>query len=150
LLPRRQTYSAPNSSNGYSRQRADVGARYPRYQRDLWTARRGGFYYYGKEKIVETEHENPVVTEFRRRRYDGLSFPITLARHGYAVIVIDMYYFGDPLFPPGGVVAAFRSLAQCYEAIGKPERFTTYTYDGPHKFPARAQQLMLDWFDRWV
>lgn len=265
-----------------------------------------GFYYYGKEKIVAIENENPVVTEFRKRRYDGLSFPITLARHGYAAIVIDMYYFGerrlildsdlkqgintwskmesadtigkindrggkhecrvnenlqdvgitwagvlcwddirtidylatrpevdikrvactglsvggwrtnflagldprikasciadwmtsfheiipwfvrytipagnvpglwkyldypdvgsltmpnplmvvrglrDPLFPPDGVEAAFRNLTQCYEAIGKPEHFTTYTYDGPHKFPARAQQLMIDWFDRWV
>ncbi|MGH9449317.1 MAG: dienelactone hydrolase family protein [Terriglobia bacterium] len=265
-----------------------------------------GFYYYGKEKIVEIEHENPVVTAFRQRRYDGLSFPITLARHGYAVMVTDMYYFGerrlvldsdlaqgintwskvesaevvdkinqrngddewlvnrnlqdvgitwagvtcwddirtidylatrpevdikrvactglsvggwrtnflagldprikaaciagwmtsfheivpwfvkytiwagnvpglfkyldypdvglltmpnplmvingteDPLFPPNGVKAAYRNLARCYEAIGKPERFTTYTYDGPHKFPARAQQLMMDWFDRWV
>jgi hypothetical protein len=24
------------------------------------------------------------------------------------------------------------------------------TYDGPHKFPARAQQLRLEWFNRWV
>lgn len=56
----------------------------------------------------------------------------------------------DPLFPPDGVKAAYRTLARCYEIIGKPERFTTYTYDGPHKFPVRAQQLMIDWFDRWV
>jgi dienelactone hydrolase len=265
----------------------------------------GGFYYYGKEKIVEVEGENPVVTGFRQELYDGLSFPITLARHGYAVIVIDMFYFGegrlildsdveqgvntwskmesgetinqinhrngqledwmnqtvqnagftwggvlcwddirtidylatrpevdikrvactglsvggwrtnflagldprikaacvagwmtsfhpmvpwfvktipagnvpglfnyldypdvgslampnalmvvhglqDGLFPPDGVKAAFRNLAQCYEAIGKPERFTTYTFDGPHSFPSRAQQLMVEWFDRWV
>ncbi len=265
-----------------------------------------GFFYYGKEKIVEIEHENPVATAFRQWRYDGLSFPITLARHGYAVIVTDMYYFGerrlildsdvsegintwskmesadvidkinrrngdneclvnqnlqdagitwggvtcwddirtidylatrpevdikrvactglsvggwrtnflagldsrikaaciagwmtsfhqivpwfvkytiwagnvpglfkyldypdvgsltmpnplmvvngteDPLFPPDGVKASYRNLARCYAAIGKPERFTTYTYVGPHKFPARAQQLMIDWFDRWV
>ena len=56
----------------------------------------------------------------------------------------------DVLFPPEGVKAAFRNLSQCYTAIRKPERFTTYTYEGPHKFPARAQQLMLEWFDRWV
>lgn len=266
----------------------------------------GGFYYWGKEKIVQTENENPVLKAYRKKYYDGISYPATLARHGYAVIAIDMYYFGerrlilhsdlqegintwskmetaeiinqinrrngqsecwvernlqdvgitwggvlcwddirtidylatrpevdinrvacvglsvggwranflagldsrikatciagwmtsfheivpwfvsytipagnvpglfkymdypdvgsltmpnalmvvrglqDPLFPPEGVSAAFRNLAHCYEAIGKPERFTTYTYDGPHKFPARAQQLMLEWFDRWV
>ena len=266
----------------------------------------GGFYYWGKEKIVETESENRVLTEYRRKYYDGLSFPVTLARHGYAVIAIDMYYFGerrlildsdlqqgintrsrmesektiaginrrngqlecwvdrnlqdvgitwagvlcwddirtvdylatrpevdvkriactglsvggwrtnflagldprikaaciagwmtsfhevvpwfvsytipagnvpglfkyldypdvasllmpnalmvvhglrDDLFPPAGVKAAFRNLTQCYAAIGKPERFTTYTFDGPHKFPARAQQHMMEWFNRWV
>lgn len=266
----------------------------------------GGFYYWGKEKLIELEHENPVLTAYRKTYYDGLSFPVTLARHGYAVIDIDMYYFGerrlildsdlqqgintwskmesaktineinrrngrlecwvdgnlqdvgitwggvlcwddirtidylatrpevdikrvacaglsvggwrtnflagldprikagcvagwmtsfhqidpwfvrntipagnvpglwkymdypdvgsltmpnalmvvngsrDDLFPPDGVKAAFRNLARCYEAIGKPERFTTYTFDGPHKFPAHAQQLMLKWFNRWV
>ena len=266
----------------------------------------GGFYYWGKEKLIEMEHENPVLTKYRQQYYDGLSFPITLARHGYAVIVTDMYYFGerrlildsdieqginswpkvesaetidklnwrneeleynmntniqaagftwggvlywddirtidylatrpevdikrvactglsiggwrtnflagldarikaacvagymtsyhqlgpwfcqhnipaanvpglfnyldypdvgsltmpgammvvhglrDDLFPPDGVKAAFRNLAQCYEAIGKPEKFTTYTFDGPHQFPTRAQQLMVEWFDRWV
>ena len=266
----------------------------------------GGFYYWGKEKIVETENEHPALVEYRRGAYDGISYPITLARNGYAVIVIDMFYFGerrlildsdleegrndrskreptetinkinarnggaegyvlrnilmsgftwggvlawddirtvdylltrpevnpnrlacvglsvggyrtnflagldprikaacvagwmtswrdlvpgfepntiisgvtpgllkhldypdvgsltmpnplmvvhgwrDGLFSTQGVLSAFSTLRQCYEAIGKPERFTTYTYDGPHKFPARAQQLMLEWFNRWV
>lgn len=266
----------------------------------------GGFYYWGKEKIIEIENEHPALVDFRREAYDGLSFPVTLARHGYAVIVIDMFYFGerrlildsdleqgindrskqeptetintinnrngqsegfflrnmlmsgftwggvlawddirtidylqtrpevnpnriacvglsvggyrsnflagldprikaacvagwmtswrdlvpgfephtiisgvtpgllkyldypdvgsltmpnplmvvhgwrDTLFPTQGVLSAFSTLRQCYEAVGKPERFTTYTYDGPHKFPARAQQLMLEWFNRWV
>jgi hypothetical protein len=56
----------------------------------------------------------------------------------------------DSLFPPEGVRAAFKSLGQCYEAIGKPERFQTVTFDGPHKFPADAQRRMIEWFDRWV
>ena len=56
----------------------------------------------------------------------------------------------DASFPPDGVKAAFQNLAQCYAAIGKPERFTTYTFEGPHSFPARALQLMVDWFERWV
>jgi len=266
----------------------------------------GGFYYWGKEKIVETENEHPALVEYRRTYYDGLSYPATLARNGYAVIAIDMFYFGerrlildsdleqgindrskqeptetintinnrngqsegifvrnmlmsgftwggvlawddirtidylqtrpevnpnriacvglsvggyrtnflagldprikaacvagwmtswrdlvpaferntiisgvtpgllkyldypdvgsltipnplmvvhgwrDGLFSTQGVLSAFSTLRQCFEAIGKPERFTTYTYDGPHKFPARAQQLMLEWFNRWV
>ncbi|HEX5413870.1 MAG TPA: alpha/beta hydrolase family protein [Terriglobia bacterium] len=266
----------------------------------------GGFYYWGKEKVIQKDGENPVLTRYRKQYYDSISYPATLARNGYAVIAIDMFYFGerrlvldsdikdgintwskteseeainninrrngqqecwvgrnledvgitwsgvlcwddirtvdylvsrpevdpkriacvglsvggwrsnflagldsrikaatiagwmtsfhpigpwwvsytipagnvpglwkyldypdvgsllmpgamlvvhglrDTLFPPDGVKAAFKNLATCYEAIGKPERFKTYTFDGPHSFPARAQQLMLDWFNRWV
>jgi len=54
------------------------------------------------------------------------------------------------LFPPNGVRSAFGTLAKCYETIGKPERFQTFTFDGPHKFPLEAQQRMMEWFDRWV
>ena len=49
-----------------------------------------------------------------------------------------------------GVRAAFNTLAKSYETIGKPERFQTYTFDGPHKYPLQAQQRMMAWFDRWV
>ena len=56
----------------------------------------------------------------------------------------------DDLFPPSGVRAAFKNLQQCYAAIGKPERFATFTFDGPHSFPVKAQQRMIEWFDRWV
>jgi hypothetical protein len=56
----------------------------------------------------------------------------------------------DTLFPPEGVRAAFTSLAQCYAAVGKPERFQSFTFDGPHKFPLEAQKRMMEWFDRWV
>lgn len=265
-----------------------------------------GLYYWGKEHIVEIANEHPMLTEFRKERYDGESYPAMLARHGYVVLVIDMFYFGDrrlvldedlehgfndhskfesretiarinerngraecvvyknmidagftwagvlvwddirsidylqtrpevdgkriactglsvggfrtnflaaldprikaacvagwmtsfrcllpryesytvpagwppgllddldypdvgsltmpnplmvvhgwqdTLFPPDGVRAAFKSLSHCYESIGKPERFHTMTFDGPHKFPREAQQDMLAWFDRWV
>ena len=265
-----------------------------------------GFYYWGKEHIIETENEHPMLTEFRRARYDGISYPATLATHGYVVLTMDMFYFGDrrlildedvergindhskvesqetiaaindrngkaehiiyknmidagftwagvlvwddirsldflqtrpevdpkriactglsvggfrtnflagldprikaacvdgwmtsflyllpryesytvpagwppgllddldypdvgsltmpnpmmvvhgwqdSLFPPDGVRAAFDSLAKCYQSIGKPERFKTVTFDGPHKFPLEAQKGMLDWFNRWV
>jgi dienelactone hydrolase len=266
----------------------------------------GGFYYWGKEKLVETENEHPMLAAYRKEYYDGVSFPASLARHGYAVIVIDMFYHGerrlildedvergandrsklepeetirkingraassehivfrnilhsgftwggvlvwddirtvdylqtrpevdpdriacaglsnggwravflagldtriraacvlgwmtsfryliphyevytvpsrmvpglleymdypdvasltmpnpllvvhgqkDSLFPPDGVKAAIDNLRSCYQAIGKPERFDTMFFDGPHKFPLRAQQKMMDWFDRWV
>src|SRR6266567_5122946 len=54
-----------------------------------------GFYYWGKEHTIEAENEHPALTAFRQRAYDGVSYPATLARHGYVVLAIDMYYFGD-------------------------------------------------------
>ena len=56
----------------------------------------------------------------------------------------------DDLFPPDGVKAAIDNLRGCYQAIGKPERFDTRFFDGPHKFPFQAQQKMMDWLERWV
>ena len=266
----------------------------------------GGFYYWGKEKLVETDNEHPMLAAYRTEYYDGVSFPALLAQRGYAVIVIDMFYHGerrlildedlergtndrskhepeeairkinqragsseetvfrnilhsgftwggvlvwddirtvdylqtrpevdpnriacaglsvggwrtvflagldprikaacvvgwmtsfryliphyevytvpsgmvpglleyldypdigslampsallvvhgqqDSLFPPDGVKAAVDSLRQSYQAIGKPERFDTLFFNGPHKFPLQAQRKMVDWFDQWV
>jgi dienelactone hydrolase len=266
----------------------------------------GGFYYWGKEKLVETDNEHPMLAAYRKEYYDGVSFPASLAQRGYAVIVIDMFYHGerrlildedlergtndrskhepeetirqinrragsseeivfrnilhsgftwggvlvwddirtvdylltrpevdpnriacvglslggwrtvflagldprikaacvvgwmtsfryliphyevytvpsgmvpglleymdypdigslamsnallvvhgqqDTLFPPDGVKAAIDNLRQSYQAIGKPERFDTLFFDGPHKFPIEGQRKMMDWFDRWV
>jgi dienelactone hydrolase len=266
----------------------------------------GGFYYWGKEKLVETDDEHPMLATYRKEYYDGASFPVTLAQRGYAVIVIDMFYHGerrlildedlenrtndrskaepeeiirqinhragsseeivfrnilhsgftwggvlvwddirtvdylrtrpevdpnriacaglsaggwrtvflagldprikaacvagwmtsfhyliphheiytvpsgmipgllefldypdiatlampcpllvvhgqqDTLFPPEGVKAAMDTLHQSYQALGRPERFDTWVFDGPHKFPLAAQRKMMDWFDRWV
>jgi dienelactone hydrolase len=55
----------------------------------------GGFYYWGKEKLVETENEHPLLSAYRKEYYDGVSFPASLAQHGYAVIVTDMFYHGE-------------------------------------------------------
>ena len=41
-----------------------------------------GFYYWGKEHIIEAENEHPALTAFRQRAYDGVSYTATLARHG--------------------------------------------------------------------
>jgi dienelactone hydrolase len=66
----------------------------------------GGFYLWGKEKLVEREDEHPVLTEFKREAYAGRSIASELARRGYVVLVIDMFYWGErrmllPEDPPG-------------------------------------------------
>src|SRR5215469_16764631 len=55
----------------------------------------GGFYLWGKEKLVAQDNEHPVLTDFRRRYYSGRSITVSLVRLGYVVIVIDMLYWGE-------------------------------------------------------
>ena len=55
----------------------------------------GGMYFWGREKIVEVDGEHPVLAEFKRGAYGGKSIASELARHGYVVIVIDMFYWGE-------------------------------------------------------
>ncbi len=54
-----------------------------------------GVYLWGKEKVVEDEHEHPYLTAFKRRSYGGKSMAAELARQGYVVIAIDMFYWGE-------------------------------------------------------
>ena len=55
----------------------------------------GGFYTFGKEKLVEIEDESAELTEFKRTAYSGRSYASELAKRGYAVIIIDAFYFGE-------------------------------------------------------
>ena len=55
----------------------------------------GGFYLWGKEKLVETADEHPSLTEFKKGAYAGKSIASELARQGYVVLVIDMFYWGE-------------------------------------------------------
>jgi len=55
----------------------------------------GAFYFWGKEKLVELEDEHPALTKFKKQYYDGNSTASVLARQGYVVIVIDMFYWGE-------------------------------------------------------
>lgn len=54
-----------------------------------------GIYLWGKEKLVEDEREHPVLTEFKQTRYGGKSIAAELARLGYVVIAMDMFYWGE-------------------------------------------------------
>ncbi len=55
----------------------------------------GGFYLWGKEKLVAVDDEHPVLADFKRQYYGGKSVASELARAGYVVIVIDMFYWGE-------------------------------------------------------
>jgi dienelactone hydrolase len=55
----------------------------------------GGFYLWGKEKLHHLPDENPVLTKFKAEYYGGRSIADELARQGYVVVVIDMFYWGE-------------------------------------------------------
>ena len=56
----------------------------------------GGFYLWGKEKLVERDDEHPVLTEFKRQALRGAgASPASWRAPGYVVVVIDMFYWGE-------------------------------------------------------
>jgi dienelactone hydrolase len=55
-----------------------------------------GLYLWGKEKVIEgAADEHPYLTAFKRRRYGGKGIAAELARQGYVVIAVDMFYWGE-------------------------------------------------------
>jgi dienelactone hydrolase len=55
----------------------------------------GGFYLWGKEKLIESPSEHAALTAFKKEAYAGKSIASELARRGYVVLVIDMFYWGE-------------------------------------------------------
>lgn len=55
----------------------------------------GGFYYYGKEKITETEDQPKILKDFINQAYGGRPYADELARHGFVVLCPDAFYFGS-------------------------------------------------------
>ncbi len=55
----------------------------------------GGPMLFGKERIVDTGRDHPVLVEHRSRYYSGRYLAEEFARAGYAVIVVDAHHFGS-------------------------------------------------------
>lgn len=55
----------------------------------------GGFYLYGKEKIVETGDDPVVMQNWRESAYGDRAIANELVKQGYVVLVIDMFYWGE-------------------------------------------------------
>ena len=55
----------------------------------------GGPMLFGKERIVNSGRDHPLLAEHRARVYSGLYLAEEFARQGYAVIVIDAHHFGE-------------------------------------------------------
>ncbi len=55
----------------------------------------GGFYFWGKEKVVSVEPEHPVLREFKAKYYAGRSIADELAKRGYVTVAADMLHWGE-------------------------------------------------------
>ncbi len=67
----------------------------------------GGFYFFGKEKITETENPPGILTRFIERSYGGRTYADELARRGFVVLVPDGFYFGSQRIDAGEVSERF-------------------------------------------
>jgi len=65
------------------------------------------FKYYGKEKLVETEAEHPLVRELKQGTYGGASWANELARRGFVVVVPDNFLWGSRKILPESVPEEF-------------------------------------------
>jgi dienelactone hydrolase len=55
----------------------------------------GGFYFWGKEKVVDVKPENPVLTAYKQTLYEGRSIANELVERGFVVIAADMMHWGE-------------------------------------------------------
>lgn len=74
----------------------------------------GGFYYFGKEKMLQNEYEPPLFKAFCEKLYPSGPIGPILAQAGYVVLTIDAFYFGgrrlDPATLPPGKAASVSAL----------------------------------------
>ncbi len=93
----------------------------------------GGFYYFGKEKITETEAPLGCLQEHIDRAYGGRAFADELARRGFVVLVPDAFYFGSQRLElgtlPDEFTAPIRGLAPGSNAYVAAHREVA----GPHE-----------------
>jgi dienelactone hydrolase len=106
----------------------------------------GGFYLWGKEKLVELEGEAPVLKKWREDYYGGKSIAEVLAKQGYVVLVIDMFYWGErrmlldddpadwrerPATIPAARISAFNQRAsQSEQLVGRTIFSAGFTWAG--------------------
>jgi dienelactone hydrolase len=63
----------------------------------------GGFYYFGKEKVTETDNPPESLQKFIETAYGGRTFADELARRGFVVLVPDAFYFGSQRIDPAQI-----------------------------------------------
>ena len=68
----------------------------------------GGFYYFGREKVMDSDNEPKLLTRFKHDHYGGRSWANELAALGFVVLCIDSFYFGTRKLDPALVSDGMR------------------------------------------
>jgi dienelactone hydrolase len=92
----------------------------------------GGFYVWGKEKLIESDHEHSQLTAYKQELYHGRSIASELARRGYVVIVIDAFYWGERRMVLDDDPASYR----------EPSRMTTEDVANVNRRSQRGEELV--------
>jgi len=92
----------------------------------------GGAYVWGKEKVVAVENEHPALSEFKGQLYEGTSIATELARRGYVVITIDMFYWGERRMLLDGDPSSYRD----------PQRMTSEDVSAFNRRSSQNEQLV--------
>ena len=59
----------------------------------------GEFFYFGKEKITSVQKEPKILSEYKEKYYGGRSWATELAKRGFAVLAIDVLFWGSRRIP---------------------------------------------------
>jgi dienelactone hydrolase len=74
----------------------------------------GGPMLFGKERVVNTGRDHPMLVEHRNKVYSGRYLAEEFARHGYAAVVIDAHHFG------ARAPRALNGIPESYDPFGLP------------------------------
>jgi dienelactone hydrolase len=86
----------------------------------------GGFYYFGKEKITETENPPKVLTDFIGQAYGGRTYADELARRGFVVLCPDAFYFGSQRLNTDDVSGIFTEKYPAIKSSDENEAIRAY------------------------
>jgi len=85
----------------------------------------GGFKYYGKEKIAESDHVFPLTQEHRESAYGGIPWANALARERFVVLVHDTFAFGSRAVPVDSLSPRYQARFRDRKP-GTPEYIRVY------------------------
>jgi dienelactone hydrolase len=101
----------------------------------------GGFYYYGKEKIAETENPPGILTDFISESYGGRTYADELARRGFVVLCPDAIYFGSQRLDVNLVTGRFTGVYPEIKSSDKNDAIHAF-----NRFASAHEAIMAKYF----